>query len=113
MSTASDGYVICERTGLQRKDCAHCAALDNVRSIGVRKVEQPFEPNQDVIDSLTQLLELAKSGKMRAYAAAWIEHDDLSIDAQNNCTWKAPSGTRFALGESISRLRYRWDTEAY
>lgn len=80
---------------------------------GPTKVELPFAPNVDVVKTLETALELARSGKLTSVALAWTEHDGLCADAQNNCAWKSPRGMKFALGESITRLRWRWDTEGY
>lgn len=78
-----------------------------VRSIPVQH-RVGFPPDPEVVKHIEDLLELAKSGKIRAVASAVVYHDGLVPDGEIGSGHCAPPGTRFALGYAISMLWYRF-----
>jgi hypothetical protein len=78
---------------------------------GPTKVENQFAPDVALIAMCEQLLVDAKSGKLRGLGVAMVTHDDLISSGFVEQKFTAAPGTAHALGESISRLRRRWDNQ--
>lgn len=54
------------------------AGGDKITSIHGHAIAPPGEPNQQAIDTLTELLEMAKSGEIVGVAASVMHFDSLS-----------------------------------
>ena len=87
-------------------DCKNVATFT-----GPTKVSNPFEPDPKVVEHCERLLEQARSGKLRGLAYATVTHDDLVPAGEINWGFHSGSAVVYAMGEAISRLRYKWDLD--
>lgn len=63
----------------------------------------PGEPSPDIIETVERLLEMAKSGHIRAIAYATIRESDVV-----GTGWDGTAGTRYSLGSAIMMLHSRY-----
>lgn len=87
------------------------AAVVGTARFTPRAVENEFAPDPELIRHCEQLLEQARSGKLRAVAYGTVVHDGLVPAGEVNWGFYNAAGAGFALGESISRLRHAWDKD--
>lgn len=83
----------------------------SVSSLPVQ-VKVPFAPDADIVKHLEMLLELAKSGKLRGVASAYVLHDDLTEGGAANYAW-AGKDAAWSLTRAISLLCYKWEYHNY
>ena len=67
-----------------------------------------FPPDPGVVKYCEDLLELAKSGKMRAISSAVVYHDESIPDGETGSGWALTLGTRYALNHALAQLCYRF-----
>jgi hypothetical protein len=61
------------------------------------------EPSAELIETIERLLEMAKSGHLRAIAYATIRECDVV-----GTGWDGTAGTRYSLGSAIMMLQSRY-----
>jgi hypothetical protein len=63
----------------------------------------PGEPSADLIETVERLLEMAKSGHLRAIAYATVRENDVI-----GTGWDGVAGTRYSMGSAIMMLQGRY-----
>lgn len=71
---------------------------------GPRAVCKDFAPDPQVIKHVEAVLEMAKSGKLRAVATAVVYHDGLVPDGETGAGYVTTPGTRYALTYAVDKL---------
>ena len=106
MKIVYGGITQCGTCGAPAHPGLICGAVPRVTS-KPEIVTRQFEPDPAVVKFVEELLEHAKSGKMRAIAVAVVYHNDLVPDGEADHGWAAIAGTvHWALDRAIHRLYY-------
>lgn len=80
----------------------------DIRSLPREHTER-FAPDPDVVRQLYELLQDAKSGKLRSVAYATVCHDGLSEWGLSGSGWVCSGSLDvYALNHAIGQLKRRW-----